>query len=301
VFQGRFAQGAFEIKHLVGQSQRIAVLEIDFHLAGADLVDQGVDVEVHQVAVIVDVLEQRIELVDGVDAVHLAAGFGAPAAADRGGQRQVGVDVFRRQIKLEFWRDQRLPALLGVQFQHAAQHRARGEIDQFAIGKVTVVDHLRGRVDRPRHHGDGGGVGLQDHVAVGAGNGAVVGVVVGRRIAGDSHAEHGFRQAHAALFGEFDARQDLAAGNAGQVGDQAFDFSDALGIEPLVHVGVAEILADCHDCLCVLDSCSSSQDATMRPARMGERTRQLWNGAGRSVANCQSRMGGHVFPSFLAR
>jgi hypothetical protein len=32
------------------------------HLAGADLVDQRVDVELHLLAVVVDVLEQRVEL-----------------------------------------------------------------------------------------------------------------------------------------------------------------------------------------------------------------------------------------------
>jgi hypothetical protein len=149
--------------------------EVDLHLAGADFVNQRVDVEVHQVAVVVDILEQRIELVDGVDAVDLAAGFGAAAAANRRFQRQVGIDVLGGQVELQFGRDHRLPALVLIQLEHAAQHGARREVDQAAVGEIAVVDHLRGRVDRPRHHRDGGGIGLEDHVAVGGGNGAVVG------------------------------------------------------------------------------------------------------------------------------
>ena len=50
-----FAHRALEQEHLVGQAQRVGVEEVDLHLAGADLVDQGVDVELHLLAVVVDV------------------------------------------------------------------------------------------------------------------------------------------------------------------------------------------------------------------------------------------------------
>jgi hypothetical protein len=72
VAQRRLAHRALEEEHLVGQAQRVGVEEVDLHLPGADLVDQRVDVELHLLAVVVDVLEQRVELVDRVDAVGLA-------------------------------------------------------------------------------------------------------------------------------------------------------------------------------------------------------------------------------------
>ena len=246
VLQGRFAQRALEEEDLVGQAQRVAVQEVDFHLPGADFVDQGVDVQVHQFAVIVDILEQRVEFIDGVDAVHLAAGLGPAAAADGRLQRQVGVRVFRRQVELQLRRHHGLPALVRIQFQHAPQHRSGSKIDQRAIGKIAVVDDLRGGICSPWHHGDGGGIGFQDHVAVGAGNGAVIAAIVDRVIARHGHAQHRLRDAHAALLGEFPARQDLPARHTRQVGDQAFDFRDALFIEPQIHIRIGEIFAYCH-------------------------------------------------------
>jgi hypothetical protein len=101
-------------KHFVGQRQRLAVQEVDFHLAGADFMDQRIDVELHQFAVVVDVFEQRVEFVDRVDAVDLAAGLGTAAAADRRAQWQVGVGVLGGQVKLEFGRDDRCPPLVGI-------------------------------------------------------------------------------------------------------------------------------------------------------------------------------------------
>jgi hypothetical protein len=114
------------------------------------------------------------------------------------------------------------------------------------------VDHLRGRVGGPRHHGDGGRIGLQDHVAVGAGDGAVVARIFGWIVAGHGHAQHRFRDAHAALLREFTAREDLPARHAGQVGHQAFDFCDALLVQPQVHVGVGKVFANCHLLLSLL-------------------------------------------------
>jgi hypothetical protein len=243
----KVAYMSLEVEDFIGQPERLAVLEVDLHLAGADLVDERVDVQAHHVAVVVDVLEQRVEFVDGVDAVDLAAGLGTAAAADRCGQRQVRVDVFRREVELELRRHQRLPALLGIKLQDAAQHAARGEVDQAAVGKIAVVDDLGGRIDGPRHHRDRAGIGLQDHVAVGGRDRTVEGIVVLGRIAGDGHAQHDFRQAHAAVFGKFYTWQNLAACNAGQVGDQAFDFGDSFTVEPLVHIVVRKIVADSHD------------------------------------------------------
>ena len=149
--QRRLAHRALEEEDLVGQAERVGVEEVDLHLAGADLVDQRVDVQLHLLAVVVDVLEQRVELVDRVDRVGLARGLGAAAAADRRLQRHVGIGVARDEIELELGRDHRLPALGGVQVADAAQHRARREGHQLAFAVVAVVDHLRGRVGRPGH------------------------------------------------------------------------------------------------------------------------------------------------------
>ncbi len=68
VAQRRFAHGALEQEHLVGQAQRIAVHEVDLHLRGARFVHQRIDFDLLHLAVVVDVVQHRVELVDRVDA-----------------------------------------------------------------------------------------------------------------------------------------------------------------------------------------------------------------------------------------
>ncbi len=124
--QRRLAQRALEEEDLVGQAQRVGVEEVDLHLAGTDLVDQRVDVQLHALAVGVDVLEQRVELVDRVDRVGLARGLAAPAAADRRLQRHVGVGVARHQVELELGRHHRRPSPSASYSSHTRRSTERG-------------------------------------------------------------------------------------------------------------------------------------------------------------------------------
>ena len=78
VAQRRLARRALEQERLVGEVQRIAVDQVDLHLRRPVLVDQRVDLDVLVLAELVDVVEQRIELVDRRDAVRLPAGLGRP-------------------------------------------------------------------------------------------------------------------------------------------------------------------------------------------------------------------------------
>ena len=72
VAQRGLAHRALEQEHLVSQSEWRGMEEIDLHLAGAHLVDQRVDVELHLVRVVINLLKEGVELVDCVDAVGLA-------------------------------------------------------------------------------------------------------------------------------------------------------------------------------------------------------------------------------------
>ncbi len=118
VAQRRLAQGTLEHHHLIGKGQGVAMLEVDFHLAGALLVDQGVEVQVHGFAVVVHLLEQRVELVDRIDGEGLAATLLAAGATDRRLQRVVGIGIGLDQVELHFRRDHRRPAAGGVELQH---------------------------------------------------------------------------------------------------------------------------------------------------------------------------------------
>ena len=74
---------ALEQKRLVGKAHRITVQQVDFHLRGTGFVNQRIDFDVLGLAKRIHVVEQGIELVDGSDAVSLAADLRAARAPDR--------------------------------------------------------------------------------------------------------------------------------------------------------------------------------------------------------------------------
>jgi len=225
---------------------QVGVEEVDLHLSGADFVDQRVHVQLHLVAVVVDVLEQRVELVDRVDGISLARGFRAAAAAHRRLERHVGVGVAGHQVELELRRHHRVPALGGEQVADAAQHRAGGEGHQLAIAVVAVVHHLGGGVGGPGHDAHGGRVRPQVHVVVHRADHVVVRALF-RELAGHAHGDDRLGQPHAAVFGELLPGQDLAAGHTGQVGHQAFDLGDVMLVEPVFELEEIEMFFAGHE------------------------------------------------------
>ena len=147
----RLARRALEEEGLVGQLQRIAVHQVDLHLRGAVLVDQRVDLDLLGLAELVDVVEQRVELVDRRDAVGLPADLRPARAADRRLQRIVRVDVGLDQEELELRRHDRLPAARFVQLEHSLSTQRGADIDRPAVGVDSSRDHLRGRLGGPGH------------------------------------------------------------------------------------------------------------------------------------------------------
>ncbi len=67
VFQCRFTQRAFEQKGLIGQFKRITVVKVHFKLGRTRLVAHGIGVDIHGLAIVIQVFNQRIELVDGIN------------------------------------------------------------------------------------------------------------------------------------------------------------------------------------------------------------------------------------------
>ena len=233
VLQCRLAHGALEQEDLVGKLERIAVIEIDLELGRPAFMRQRVDIELLRLAKVIDVLDDRIEIIGGVDAIGLAARLLAARAADRGFERIVGIDVPLDQVEFELRRDDRPPALLLVEIEHALQHMARRDVDRLVIEMEGVADHLRGRLLVPGHQPDGVEVGLQVDV-----DGAVADRGGLPHIAAiDGQGENFFGDAQAPRFvalQKFRWRQDLAAGRSGHVGHQAFDFTDPAFTDPFL-------------------------------------------------------------------
>jgi hypothetical protein len=226
--QRRLTRRALEHERLIGKIERVAVQQIDFHLRRAIFMDQRVDGDVLVFAELVDVIEQRVELVDRRDAVRLAAGFSAPRAADRRLQGVVGIDVRFDEVELELGGHHRVPAPLRIQIEHVLEHFPRRHPDAPAIAVKAIVDDLCRRLGGPRNAPHRARVGLQNNVDLGRTHRrrGFLGV-----IPGDGLQEDALRQAHALIALELLRRHDLAARDAGHVGDDGLDFLDVVLFE----------------------------------------------------------------------
>ena len=227
VLERRLAQRALEQEGLVGELERLAVVEVDLHLRRPALVGQRVDVDLLRLAPVVDVLEDRVELVDRLDAVALARRFGAPRAADRRLERIVRILVDLGQEELELGRHHRPPAMLGVGGEHAAQHLARRDRELAAVVVEAVADHLRGRLVVPGHGADRARIGPHAHVAERRVGDPVL--LLGRIVARHGLDEHRLGQTQGVVSeraDELGGRQDLAPRDAVEVGDEALDLGD---------------------------------------------------------------------------
>ncbi|MNN27227.1 hypothetical protein D3C81_1407560 [compost metagenome] len=147
-------------------------------------------------------------------------------------QREVRVFATLGQVELHFWRHDRLPALVGIEFQHLLEHVARRQLNRVALLIVGIVDHLSGRLDGPRHEKHRVLVRAADHVDVGRVQQFVIDVVVDV-VAGHGLQQHALGQAHAFFGNELVGRRDLATGDTGEVADQTLDFGDLVFFQPI--------------------------------------------------------------------
>ena len=81
--------------------------------------DKAVDADVLRFAVVVDVLKQRIEFVDRIDAVGLTAGLGTAGFSCGRQERIVRIDVFRGEEEFEFRGYYRPPVALLIETHYA--------------------------------------------------------------------------------------------------------------------------------------------------------------------------------------
>ncbi len=241
VIQRGLAHQALEQEHLVGERQRIAVLEVDLELRGTGFVRHGADADRAGLAVIVDLVDHRIVFVGGLDAIGLASRFTTPGHAHRHRQGDVGIDILLDQVKFLFRRDDGFESALGIGRQHPLEHRARCERHHLALLVARVADDLRGWKGGPRHDPRSAHVGY--HVDVEIDLGRDLGVVLA--LAGDRLYEHRFRYAQTVgieALDEIRAGHDLAAHHPVHVRQQALDLVDARFAQPLYQrLGIVDV------------------------------------------------------------
>jgi hypothetical protein len=186
VLQGGLPERALEEEGLVGELQRVAVVEVDLHLRRTRLVGQRVDVDRLCLAPVVDILENRVELVGRLDPVGLARSFRAPGAADRRLERVVGVGVDLGQEEFELRCDHRAPAALGIEAEDPLEHLADGDGDRRAVVVEAVGDHLGRGLVVPGHEADGRRIGPEPDVAVDRVDDVAFRIVAGHRLDEDA-------------------------------------------------------------------------------------------------------------------
>ena len=224
VAQRGFAHRALEQKHPVGQVHRVTVAEVDLHLAGTGLVDQRLNPQPVHAAKAGELHEKRVKVVHRINRIRLAPGLRLAGAPQRRLQWFVRVVLPRHQIELHLGRHHRPPALFFIKRHHMAQHTAWCQLHQRAVVLMAVVNHHRHRLGRPGHQPHGGRIGQADHVGVGLAHiGAVVGLLAVHRI-----EQHTLGQAHFAGLQKQVFGQNLAACDAGHVGDDTLHLVDAV-------------------------------------------------------------------------
>ena len=118
--EGGLAHRALVEVHMIGAAHGIAVDEVDLHLGTACLVGESINVEFLRLAVFVHFLKERVELVEGINAVKLPGHFLAPGASHRRGQRVVGVLVDLGEVELQFRSHHGAQPVFFVKFEDAA-------------------------------------------------------------------------------------------------------------------------------------------------------------------------------------
>ena len=225
MLERRFADGALEQEHLVGELDRIAVAQIDFELAGALFVDQRVDLQALAFGEMVDVVDEFVEFVDAGDRIARAAADRPAGAADRRRQRIVGVRVLAHEVEFDLRRHDRLQATSRHSCDHALQNVARRELDEASVLVDEIADDLRRRIALPRNDRQRRQIGHEFEVAVVFRVGEVVAVF--GIAAGDRHHEYGGRKRRRGVGGGLLRRHHFAAGDAGLVGGDALYVFDA--------------------------------------------------------------------------
>ena len=91
VLQSCFPSGSLKQECLVRDSYRIPMQQVYFHLGSTSFVVKGLERNVESFAMVIQILEQRIEFIDGINTERLSTRFSPSGPANRGFQRVVGI------------------------------------------------------------------------------------------------------------------------------------------------------------------------------------------------------------------
>ena len=122
--QRGFTHGALEQKHPVGQVHRVAMAEVDLHLARTRFVNQRLHTEPVHTAKLREFHEKRVKVIDRVNRIRLPPRLSFAGAPQRRLQGFVRVVLACHQVELHLGGHHRPPTLLFVQGHHVAQHTA---------------------------------------------------------------------------------------------------------------------------------------------------------------------------------
>ena len=216
---GRVLEQECLVRHL----HWVAVHQVDLVLGHAHFVNPGVGVDAQSDQRIAELVPERRQLVEHVQAKGRLADFAFAIARHGRRERQGGVVVRRGQIKLEFRRDHRRQALGGVTRDHLLQQAARRKRAGLAVHLNAIVDGEGARRAAPRRKLERAVVRRKAHVRVRVRKNRIVGIVTG-----DALHRDGLRNAQLRATGKAAGGHQFAAWVARDVGKDAFDLADAM-------------------------------------------------------------------------
>ena len=212
----------------------MTMVEVDFHLRRAGLVAQRVDVDLLNVAMVVDILKQRVEFIDRINPVSLAGLLRPTGLSGRGGQRVVGISTLLDKKEFQLGCHDRIQPGVFKQRQHPFQHRARCERNDVTLVIVGVMNDLRRRLGIPGNETTAVRIWPQYHISADFIQHLTIEIGTGYRLPKDIFGKPQSPRPRSGC--ELVDRQNLATWDTGNIADKAFNLGDRLRLQPAMHV-----------------------------------------------------------------
>ena len=78
MFERSLAHHTLKSKHLIGEIKRVTMDKINLELSSTRLMDQGIQIEPHGIAIAIHSLDKWLKLVGRINTVGLACRLGSP-------------------------------------------------------------------------------------------------------------------------------------------------------------------------------------------------------------------------------
>ena len=164
VFQGRFADQAFEEEYLISEFYRITMAQIYLDLTRAALLGNTINFEALGLGKVINVVDNWAIFINSGKRVGLMRRRWPPRAPHHGHNRLRRICVAGNKKKFHLWRNHRLKPLVAEQLHHALEDIAWRGWYRRSIAIIGIMNDLQGGIGCPRCCGGGVKIGAQCHI-----------------------------------------------------------------------------------------------------------------------------------------